>query len=443
MSTKVMNGPAPQQAVQGGHSRAGDSPRLSAALIRGAQKLTELFEKRTAALRADYEQRIRVLTTERDALLAASRGQTSQVPTEAADGSELEALRAEHLVLLRERADREQERAAWDQERAEWNKERAMAQGERANWKEERLMVEAERARWVEKRTMNNERTRWEESLTRERDSLLEEREQCREVCKDLEDELSRVRHELQVSKTGYGSLQEQLAFRNASVMALETRVRQLEEAGAPGVRAHTNADGTEDQQEVFNPLAYIRSPARSTTLPTISAQTTTLSLKSPLLDPVSTQVRCGSPPLLPFPFDAVLNLSPTFSHSLPPSQLDGSAPPSPTVTFRLDSATSPTKSTVADSIHDDSPITDFPTLVEGSGGSRSATSVITTPPRRLVIRIPPSAENTRKSLKPSPPRFTEEERRSIVHVPRQPEPDDDEDGSSTALDAAKIIQDP
>ncbi len=204
-------------------------------------------------------------------------------------------------------------------------------------------------------------------------------------------------------------------------------------------MRAHANADGTEEQQEVFDPLVFIQSPTRSTTFATISAQSTTLSVKSPSLDPVSTQVRSRSPPLLPFPFDAMFNLSPTFSHSLPSSQLDAPAPPSPAVTFQLDNPPSPTKSSVASSIHDDFLITDFPTLVERSSGSRSAT----TPPRRLVIRIPPSAEKTRKSFKPSLPRFTEEERRIIVDVPRQPE-SDDEDGSDTATsDAAKIVHDP
>ena len=196
-----------------------------------------------------------------------------------------------------------------------------------------------------------------------------------------------------------------------------------------------------EDQQEVFNPLAFIHSPVRSMTLPTISTQSTRLSLKSPSLDPVSMQVRCASPPLLPFPFDAMLNLSPTFSNSLPPPQLDGPAPRSSTVTLHLDNPPSPTKSNSAD-IHSGVLITDFPPFMEESGGAQSATSVITTPPRRLVIRIPPSVEKPRKSLKPSPPHFTEEERRSIVHVPREPESGDDNNGSNIAPDAIQTIQD-
>ncbi|KAM5536131.1 hypothetical protein V8D89_010230, partial [Ganoderma adspersum] len=437
MTTNVMNGPLPQQTGQ--HPRANGSPRLSAALIRGAQQFTEIFEKRTAILRADYEEQLRALTTQRDALLAILRGQRSQGPKEVADGSETEVLRAERSALLRERTDREQERATWDQERAEWNRERAMAQEERVHWNEERLMVEAERVRLDEERMRSNvEGTRWEENA-RERASLLEERNQWLRVRKDLEDELSRVRHELQVCKVGYGSLQEQLALKNTSIMALETRVRQLEEAGAPGVRAYADADRTKDQQEVFDPLAFIRSPARSTTLATISAHSTTLSVKSPSLDLLSTQVRPGSPPLLPFPFDAAFNLSPTFSYSLPPSQLGGPAPPSPTVTFPVDSPPPSSKSSIASNLCHDSLVTDDPTPAEGSGSPQPATSVTVTPPRRLVIRVPPS---TRKSFKTSLPHFTEEERRSIVHVPRQPESDDDNDELNTASDAARTVQD-
>nr|VWP02525.1 FAD-binding monooxygenase BOA2 (EC (Botcinic acid biosynthesis cluster A protein 2) [Ganoderma boninense] len=431
----------------GGHPKASGTPRISAALIRGAQQFTNIFEIRTAALRADYEERIRALTAQRDALLGASQGQPFQGLAAPAEGSEIEALRAERAIFLRERADRERERTAWDQERAEWHQERARAQEERVSWNEERLLVEAERVRLDEERTRGNvEGTRWDENtllLTREHAALLEERKQWLRIRKDLEDELSRVRHELQVTKVGYGTLQEQLASKNVSIMTLETRVRQLEEAGASGVRAHADADGAEDQQDVFEPLDFIRSPARSTTLATISAQSSTLSVKSPSLQPISTQVRPESPPPLPFPFDAVLNLSPTFSRSLLPSQLDGPAPPSPSVIFRLDCPPSPTKSSVASNVCDNSLITDVPTLVEGSGNSRSATSIMVTPPRRLVIRIPPSREKTRKSFKPSPPQFTEEERRSIVFVPRQPESDDDNNELGAAPDTTRTVQDP
>ena len=208
----------------------------------------------------------------------------------------------------------------------------------------------------------------------------------------------------------------------------------------------HADADGTEDQQEVFDPLDYIRSPARSTTLATISTQSSTLSVKSPSLDPTSTQVRPGSPPLLPFPFDTMLNLSPTFSYSLPPAQLAGPAlpDPSPAVTLRLDCPPSSTKSSAASDICDDSLATDVPTLVEGSGThSRSATSVMVTPPRRLVIRIPPSGGKSRKSLKPPPPRLTEEERRSIVFVPRLPDSDDDNDELDAASNTTGVVQHP
>lgn len=118
-----------------------------------------------------------------------------------------------------------------------------MVQVEPANWNEERLMVEAERVRWDEERARNNvERMRWKENtsrLTKERDSVLEEHEQCQRVRKALEDELSRVLHELQVSKVGYGSLQEQLASKNTSIMALETRVRQFEEVSSRFFLSH------------------------------------------------------------------------------------------------------------------------------------------------------------------------------------------------------------
>ncbi|PIL23616.1 hypothetical protein GSI_14929 [Ganoderma sinense ZZ0214-1] len=417
MSSNVVEGSLPQQTLPGAYPKANGPPRLSGALMRGAQRLTDIFEIRTATLKADYEERIRALTAQRDALLAASQGQPFQGSTKLADGSEMEALHSERSMFLRERADRERDRMAWDRERAEWNKERARAQEERASWNEERLLVEAERVRLDEERTRGNvEGTRWEETnllLTRERASLLEERNQWLRVRRDLEDELSRVRHELQVTKVGYGTLQEQLALKNASVMALETRVRQLEEAGALGVRPHADADGTEDQQEVFDPLDYIRSPARSTTLATISTQSSTLSVKSPSLDPVSTQ-------------------------------LARPAPSPPAVTFLLDCPPSPTKANIASGICDDSLTTDVPTLVEGSDvHSQSATSVMVTPPRRLVIRIPPSGGKTRKSLKPPPPQLTAEERRSIVFVPRRPDSDDDNDELDAASDPARTVQHP
>ncbi|TBU39842.1 hypothetical protein BD309DRAFT_1021862 [Dichomitus squalens] len=424
MPTKPPAAPAP-----------GGTPRVSAALIHGAQQLSDIFERRTAVLKAHYEERIRAITAERDILLAATQTQARDTGPHP-DASELEALRAERLTWLQERAQHEQQRKLWEQERQSWALERAKLGEERVARDAERVQREETVAR-----------------LTHERDLVLQEREQRHKAHQDLLDEMASLRHELQVNKSGYGALQEQLALRNSSMLALETRVRQLEaersgfsghagsptEANAPVAPPHDDADGVEGQQTTFDPLDFTRSPlhspARSSTLLTTEGTMSTLESHSP--HPTPMQV-C-SPPLVPFPFDSTLNLSPTFSRSLPPLQLDAPVPQSSTITLRLDTPSSPAKSTIGGSVHGDVFMDDAaagPVSVSGSSSSfrsRSSTSVVATPSRRLVIRIPLSNGNIRKPLKPLPPRFTEEEKLDVVHVPRLPESDDDDDGTDTA----------
>ena len=197
------------------YKASSSNPPVSQALLRGAQQLSELFQSHHAALRTEYEERIRALTAERDALLAARQTQTSQPSQDVApypDASELEALRAEQFVWRQEQSKHMQERAAWSQERAQY-------QQERESWALESAKMDAERVQW--QGTVAR--------LTQERDTILREREESRMATQHLQDELAGLRHELQVSKTGYGILQGQLASRNASLLAQETRIRHLE----------------------------------------------------------------------------------------------------------------------------------------------------------------------------------------------------------------------
>ena len=166
---------------------------------------------------------------------------------------------------------------------------------------------------------------------------------------------------------------------------------------------------------------------------------------------PVPMQVR--SPPLVPFPFDSTLNLSPTFSLPLLPPQLDLDAPvpQSPTGPLPIGTPSSSSKSSVAEGVHDDVPMDDAPTdapagppsnTEPGSSlRSQSSASVATAPTRRLVIRIPPPTGKIRKPLKPLPPRFTEAERRDIVRIPRLPESDDEQDGTDAASDDDESVE--
>ncbi|RPD55965.1 hypothetical protein L227DRAFT_579182 [Lentinus tigrinus ALCF2SS1-6] len=52
------------------HVNPGGAPRVSPALLRGAMELTAIFEQRTAKLRSEYDEKIRILVQERDAALA-------------------------------------------------------------------------------------------------------------------------------------------------------------------------------------------------------------------------------------------------------------------------------------------------------------------------------------------------------------------------------------
>ncbi|CDO77072.1 hypothetical protein BN946_scf184473.g16 [Trametes cinnabarina] len=95
-------------------------PQISQALLQGAREISAILERRMANLRAEYEEKLKMITRERDELLAqSSRG--AEIPE--AIANELEALRDE-------RDGHEQEHVQWETERTALLKERARYQEE-------------------------------------------------------------------------------------------------------------------------------------------------------------------------------------------------------------------------------------------------------------------------------------------------------------------------
>ncbi|KAI0760065.1 hypothetical protein C8Q74DRAFT_200382 [Fomes fomentarius] len=105
------NPPPPQQPPQPQPASAppaqanqGTSSRVSPALLHGAEKLSQLLDRRVNAVRAEYEEKLRVVTRERDALLSGNA-----IKPEAALYAELATHRAA-------RETRAQEHAGWAEE---------------------------------------------------------------------------------------------------------------------------------------------------------------------------------------------------------------------------------------------------------------------------------------------------------------------------------------
>lgn len=116
--------------------------RVSPALVHGAQLFTAIFEHRTKELRAHYDEQIRALTQERDALAAKAK---ESAHTELAQ--EVISLRAERGQWLVERSHWEAERASWREQVMKWAEER----NEMAKSREEQLRRQSELAQEVQR----------------------------------------------------------------------------------------------------------------------------------------------------------------------------------------------------------------------------------------------------------------------------------------------------
>ncbi|OSC96595.1 hypothetical protein PYCCODRAFT_1462379 [Trametes coccinea BRFM310] len=313
-------------------------PQVSQALLQGAREIASILERRIANVKAEYEDKLKLITRERDELLAqkASPG----IPQIVAD--ELEALRDD-------RDGHEQERAQWEIERGAFLQERARYQ---------------------------------------------QECEALRKSQQELQEEVMRIRHRME----------EEVATRDATIAALQERVKLLEAAQNPHAHAEQQQPKVPDQTD-FDTLDVFQSPRQSDPAGPPQLSSSTLDTISPSQDSVPMQVDVP-PPAASSP------------HQSPPLTLGGgqSPPKSPTITVPGGQSPSIARS---------------PTMVSQSGAPTSSSSGSAT---RLVIRVPPPpTKNARKPIKPpiSPP--TEEEQRIFVHVPRQKNSSDEASSESSS----------
>ncbi|KAI0350893.1 hypothetical protein OH77DRAFT_1593282 [Trametes cingulata] len=379
----VMNGAEPNHAK----ALPARPEQISQALLDGARELSALLEKRVATLRAEYEDRLRALTQERDGLLA-----------KLGDGSANIARSAEDFDAF------QQERASWQQDRAEWWRLQARHVTERGAWEEERRL------------------------LVEERDRLRQEAEELRKAREEWESERVSLRQQLEQAQLEQEKqLQELAAAKIATIDGLEAQVQWLEAAqNDPGAQLDAGFNPSE-----FDPLNILQSPPRSTTYAGMSSTLgTSTPARSPSQDPMAMQVRTPPPTFLPLDVgwefdwylaplpdaqvDAPRPQSPSKSPTL--SLRGGQSPPKPTV-IRDHGAQSPPKSPTITLRGGQSPATArSPTM--SSVARTSQSSSLKSAPTRLFIRVPPSTGKTRKPIKPPPSPPTEEERKLIVHVP-------------------------
>ncbi|KAI8976655.1 hypothetical protein BD414DRAFT_580362 [Trametes punicea] len=367
-----MNGTTPG-IPQGHHTLRNDvqrSPHISPALLQGAREISAILERRMAALRAEYEQKIQALTRERDELLAHNAAGAA-LPQEVSE--ELEALRQERERHSEERARWEDERASWEEERSQWSQEREVSQ----------------------------------EKLSR----YQKECEELQNTQKELQLENSRMQGDYEQK------LQELAASKDASIANLEERIKWLEAAqDAPLEQPTTSLD-----QNQFDPLDIFCSPQQSPVQPERSSGTR--GTASPSRDPVPMQVRTHLSLAFPFDFESELDaiLAPLLDAQIDEPHISTPSPPkSPTITLR--EAHSPPKSPTITLRGGRSPSTTrSPTMFSSSSAPLSSSSAAATgsSSSRLAIRVPPpSTGKVRKSIKPPVTPPTEEERRTIVHVP-------------------------
>ncbi|KAI0739125.1 hypothetical protein C8Q80DRAFT_1275293 [Daedaleopsis nitida] len=346
--------------------------QTSHALFRGAQSLMALIEIRTAAVQAEYEERIRVLLQERDALSAQARDQ----PVGAASNAELIALRREREV-----------------------------------WQQQRIMWEDERKKWIEERA----------AIVCQRDEDAKRRHEAEEQAGRLRAELLRLHAD-----------NERLTAL-ASGSRMQTPQARLPDGVDPsdGVGITANSD----LEENFDLTPFIRSPTSSTTvtLPSLSssASSTMSSISSPPHDSSpprdSLAMEVRSPPLLPFPFDSV-RVSSVFPHSSFRTWSDEQlGPHSPTPTARSSEATlstqSPTPVPSSGSATRSTPLSD----AAGISNSRGSSAQAPIASRTLKIRIPTSEEPVRIPIKPRPSVLLGE-KMEVVTIPRLGIPDEEED---------------
>ncbi|KAH9886073.1 hypothetical protein C8Q73DRAFT_716839 [Cubamyces lactineus] len=222
-----MNGVIADTSTQQTVAREPQRPvQISQALARGAQEISALFERRTAALRAEYEAKIHALATEREAL----RAYGIVTPEDA-------------QALLDELDDLRQERDGHTQERAEWMKER----DDLLRGRQER---EAECA-----------------ELRRAREALLQERATFEEAVDH------RVKAECETK------MQEIVTAKDAVIAGLEERIRWLEANQSVPLQQTTSFDQTQSEL-----LDMPHSPSSSTVYPDMSSTLSTIShVQSPM----------------------------------------------------------------------------------------------------------------------------------------------------------------
>ena len=152
--------------------------QTSSALQRGVADVLVLLERRSLSAKTEYEEKLRVLTQERDDLLK----QVHERIDATALTAELEALRAERDSWQQERARMEQERAHWEQERTQFKQERATLEGQLAKWADELNTTSKERDELVWAQKSLQEQLRW---MKRENEDLNTYNEQLKNAIND------------------------------------------------------------------------------------------------------------------------------------------------------------------------------------------------------------------------------------------------------------------
>ncbi|KAI0630992.1 hypothetical protein C8Q77DRAFT_176865 [Trametes polyzona] len=346
-----MNGTTSEMREEPIAGRQPQRPPISPALLRGGRELTAYFEKRLASFRAEYEERIRTLTQERDAALA-SRASNTPGPVD-------------NALLYHEIENLRQENENFKNERARWERAEIQHANERLTWENEirRLRVE------------NREAAQAREELLKAQEAWQQERAALQQQYETLRRESD-------------AKLQEVIASKDAIIQELEARAKWLESAQAgQSVEQPTVRDS---DQNKFDALDIFQSPPQpestyhpssSTTMGTIS------SINSPTSDNVAMQVDEPSRPSPP--------KSPTVTlrggHSPTGTMHDGRSP-SPSV------ARSPTMFSVSS---DPRPPVDRP---------EPTRLVIRVPPPSDPVRKPlkspvsPVTEEERKTIVQIPP---------------------------------------
>ncbi|EIW55260.1 uncharacterized protein TRAVEDRAFT_66522 [Trametes versicolor FP-101664 SS1] len=253
-----MNG-TPSTVPTDHHAEMQRPPQISQALLQGALEISAIFERRVTDLRADYENTIRALVQERDALLARSNANT---------GPEVNGPLIEELEALRMQSE------SWRQERAQLERTLADYTNERANSAQERTRLEQECEKLRQAR----------EELQNDRTALLQE---CGRIQSEKDIKLQES--------------QEIITAKDASIQELEARVRWLESMQA----ASPSQPPTVLDQNQFDPVDIFQSPLRLEAYATMSSTLGTMTpIKSPSLDSVPMQVddppAADSPPRSP-----------------------------------------------------------------------------------------------------------------------------------------------